>query len=233
VPSGTFDQDVQGLGYVMNASALWAHDPAALDGLSDLLGHVTPAGSLTYRQRAILVTSCASALGDSYCSLAWGSKLAAEAGADVAEGVLCGDDTPLDDSERALARWARQLARDPNTTTAGDVQSLRAAGFDDAQIFAITVFVAVRIAFSTVNDALGAPAGSAGGSLGASGSPRRRHLRPADRRVEAGFIERSVTPAPSRSVWLSQRQAVACFRPPSGTSPRRGRRRRRQTVRSR
>ena len=49
----------------------------------------------------------------------------------------------------------RQLARDPNSTTADDVQSLRAAGFDDAQIFDLTVYVALRIAFSTVNDALG------------------------------------------------------------------------------
>ena len=37
-----------------------------------------------------------------------------------------------------------------------DVQQLRAAGYDDAQIFAITLFVALRIAFSSVNDALGA-----------------------------------------------------------------------------
>ena len=140
----------------MNASKLWAHDPAALEGLSDLLGLVTRTGSLAYRQRAVLVASCASALGDSYCSLAWGTKLAAEAGVDVAERVLRGDDTSLDDSERMLARWARQLARDPNSTTSGDVAAMRAAGFDDAQIFAITVFVALRIAFSTVNDALGA-----------------------------------------------------------------------------
>jgi uncharacterized peroxidase-related enzyme len=151
-----FDDDLQGLGYVMNTSRLWAHDPAALDRLSELLAHVTDAGSLTFRQRGILVTACASALGDSYCSLAWGKKLAGDAGATVAEGVLRGDDAALDSSERALARWARQLARDPNSTTAADVQSLRAAGFDDAQIFAISVYVALRIAFSTVNDALGA-----------------------------------------------------------------------------
>ena len=152
-----FDDDLKGLGYVMNASKLWAHDPAALDGLSDLLGHVTESGSLTYRQRAILVTSCASALGDSYCSLAWGKKLASEAGADVAERVLRGDLSSLDSTERALANWARRLARDPNSTTAADVHSLRAAGLDDAQIFATSVFVALRIAFSTVNDALGTP----------------------------------------------------------------------------
>ena len=37
-----------------------------------------------------------------------------------------------------------------------DVESLRAAGFDDADLLAITVYVALRIAFSTVNDVLGA-----------------------------------------------------------------------------
>ena len=151
-----YDNDVDGLGYVMNSSTLWAYDPAALDGLSDLLGHVVRAGSLTLRQRAILITSCASALGDSYCSLAWGTKLAAEAGDGLAASVLRGDDDVLDGAEQALARWARQIARDPNATAATDVQQLRDAGFDDAQIFAITVFVALRVAFSSVNDALGA-----------------------------------------------------------------------------
>jgi uncharacterized peroxidase-related enzyme len=151
-----FDDDMKGLGYVMNVSRLWAHDPAALDALSDLLNHVTRAGSLTHRQRAILITCCASTLGDSYCSLSWGKKLADDAGAEVAARVLRGDDAPLDSPDRALARWARQVARDPNSTTAADVQLLRAEGFDNAQIFAITMYAALRIAFSTVNDALGA-----------------------------------------------------------------------------
>ena len=151
-----FDADTEGLGYVMNVTRLWAHDPAALDGLSELLGEVTRAGSLTLRQRAILVTACASTLGDSYCSLVWGNRLAEHAGSEVAAGVLRGDDDALDDSERALARWARRLADDPNSTTVADVDELRAAGFDDGQIFAITVYAALRLAFSTVNDALGA-----------------------------------------------------------------------------
>jgi uncharacterized peroxidase-related enzyme len=150
-----FDADRRGVGYVMNVSKLWAHDPEALEALSALLDHVSRAGSLTFRQRAILVASCASALGDSYCSLAWGNKLAGEAGVEFAERVLRGDDGPLDPAEQALARWARQLARDPNSTTSADVRALRVAGFADDQIFAISVFVALRIAFSTVNDALG------------------------------------------------------------------------------
>jgi hypothetical protein len=33
---------------------------------------------------------------------------------------------------------------------------LREAGFSDQQVFGITVYIAARLAFSTVNDALGA-----------------------------------------------------------------------------
>ncbi len=151
-----YDADLDELGYVMNVSKLWAYQPGTQVGLFDLIGHAVRAGSLTFRQRGILVTACASALGDAYCSLAWGKKLAGEAGADLAGGVLRGNDALLDEAERALARWARQITRDPNATDADDVQALRDAGYDDAQIFAITTFVALRIAFSTVNDALGA-----------------------------------------------------------------------------
>ncbi|WP_223164197.1 carboxymuconolactone decarboxylase family protein [Nocardioides mesophilus] len=102
------------------------------------------------------MAACASALGDAYCSLAWGGKLAGEAGDDVAAAVLGGTDAGLDPAEKALAAWARQVTRDPNGTREPDVQVLRDAGFDDGQIFGITLFVGLRIAFSTVNDALGA-----------------------------------------------------------------------------
>jgi SAM-dependent methyltransferase/alkylhydroperoxidase family enzyme len=151
-----FDSDLEGVGYVTNVSRLWAYMPAMLDGLSDLMGQATRAGSLTLMQRAVLVTAAASTLGDSYCSLAWGQKLAAESGSDVAAAVLRGEDQNLDTAEQALARWARAVAADPNATTAADLQFLRDAGFEEDQIFAITTFVALRLAFSSVNDALGA-----------------------------------------------------------------------------
>jgi alkylhydroperoxidase family enzyme len=77
-------------------------------------------------------------------------------GADVAAAVIRGEDDDLDAEARALVRWARSVATDPNAIEAGAVQGLRDAGFDETQIFAITTFVALRLAFSTVNDALGA-----------------------------------------------------------------------------
>lgn len=151
-----FDEDVAEVGYVMNASKLWAYQPRTFSGFFDLMQATTSDHGLDIRQRGILVAACASALGDSYCSLSWGSKLAAATDASTASGVLLGQDEGLTTSEKAMASWARQVARDPNGTSAADVQSLRDAGFSDARIFAITVFVALRLAFSTVNDALGA-----------------------------------------------------------------------------
>ncbi|SRR6266487_352426 len=151
-----YDDDVERVGFVTNLSRLWAHQPILHSGLFNLMGQAARAGSLTFRQRGILVVACASALGDAYCSLAWGKKLAGVTGAGVAGSVLRGDDDRLDLTERALARWARKTTRHPNSTEAHDIQALRDAGYDDAQIFAITAFVALRIAFSTVNDALGA-----------------------------------------------------------------------------
>ena len=144
------------IGYVMNATKLWSHQPALYTGLFEVLGAAARASSLSVRQRGILVTSCASTLGDAYCSLAWGQKLAGDAGAEVAGDVLRGDDDRLDQAERALAGWARRVTGEPNAIEAGDLDELRQAGYDDAQILAITVYVALRIAFSTVNDALGA-----------------------------------------------------------------------------
>ena len=48
------------------------------------------------------------------------------------------------------------MATNPNATSRADIQALRDSGLDDGQIFAITAFVALRLAFSTINDSLGA-----------------------------------------------------------------------------
>lgn len=151
-----FDEDIAEPGYVMNVTRLWAYQPATATGLFALARQAVAPDHLSVRQRFILVAACASAFGDSYCSLVWGGRLAEATDPATAAAVLRGADDGLSPSERAMARWARTVARDPNTTTDGDVQALRDAGFTDPQIFAMTVFVALRLAFSTINDALGA-----------------------------------------------------------------------------
>jgi uncharacterized peroxidase-related enzyme len=149
-----YDADLASYGFVMNLSHVWAHLPAAHTGLMDMLRLVGSGFSM--RERGILVTATASTIGDSYCSWAWGWKLTEAADAGVAAGVLSGSDAGLTPRERALATWARAVARNPSATSEADVQTLREAGWDDQEIFRATVFVALRMAFSTINGALGA-----------------------------------------------------------------------------
>jgi uncharacterized peroxidase-related enzyme len=151
-----YDEDVNDTGYVWNVSHLWAYQPDTVERLFELMSQAFKPSGLAFRQRGILVAAAASTLGDSYCSLAWGGKLAGTSDPTLAAGVLGGTDTGLTDQEKAMASWARKVVRDPNATTAADVQQLRDCGLDDGQIFAITAFVALRLAFSTINDALGA-----------------------------------------------------------------------------
>jgi hypothetical protein len=87
-----FADDRRDVGYVMNLSHAWTHQPEAHDAFMDLLGQASAAAGLSFRQRAVLVTASAGVLGDPHCSLAWGRRLAAEVGDDVAAAVLGGED---------------------------------------------------------------------------------------------------------------------------------------------
>jgi uncharacterized peroxidase-related enzyme len=151
-----YEEDVTDTGYVWNVSRLWAYQPDTVKGLFKLMSQAFQPTCLEFRQRAVLVAAAASTLGDSYCSLAWGGKLSGASDPALAAGVLTGNDSGLSDQEKAMASWARKVVHDPNATTAADVQELRETGLSDEQVFAITAFVALRVAFSTVNDALGA-----------------------------------------------------------------------------
>jgi SAM-dependent methyltransferase/alkylhydroperoxidase family enzyme len=147
--------DVEGEGFVWNVSRLWGRAPESLEHIAGVMDDAVKLGNLTMRQRGVLITAMASELGDSYCSLAWGGKLAKQTDDEFSAAALRGDDTPLEPADRALAEWARAVVRDPNATTPQDVARLRDVGFTDDQIFAITFYVAMRLAFSTFNDALG------------------------------------------------------------------------------
>ena len=147
------DADRAEFGFEMTLTRLWGYRPAVHDGLFALLREVGQ--DLSMREKGVLVVACASTRGDSLCSLAWGRRLALDTDPETAAGVIRGDDSRLKPAEQALAAWARQVARDPNGTTGADVDRLREVGYDDAAIFTITAFVGLRIAFSTVNDALG------------------------------------------------------------------------------
>jgi uncharacterized peroxidase-related enzyme len=152
-----FDADREDDGYVKNVTRLWCWRPDLFSEFATLRNGLMASSQLTDRDWAVLVTATAAERNDSYCSLAWGARLAKLAGDDVAAWIIADAPEPeLSERESALAAWARGIVRDPNATTDGHVARLREVGLGEREIFEATVFVAFRLAFSTVNGALGA-----------------------------------------------------------------------------
>ena len=142
-------------GYVANYARVWCWRPEILTAFADLRSEVVSRSSLSPSEVAVMVVATASTLGDSYCSLAWGKRLSGLAGEEAAAALLKGDEGSLSKREAALARWARKVVQDPNATTEADVEQLRDAGLGEQEIFEATVWIGMRLGFSTINDALG------------------------------------------------------------------------------
>jgi len=151
-----FANDLQTEGYVMNLTRLWSWRPDVAEEFGDVRATLLDDCELTDADVALLVAATAAARSDSYCSFAWGRRLAKHVGADAAASVVAGGLDGLDDRARTLTTWARQVVGDPNGTTSADVQGLRDVGLSDRAIFEATAHIAFRLAFSTVNDALAA-----------------------------------------------------------------------------
>jgi len=151
-----YQNDIEQQGFVMNLSRLWAWRPEVCEAFGALRTQLTGNSTLSGRELAVIVCATIASLGDSYCALAWGKKLAAATDPSTAAAVLRGSESgDMTARDRALSVWARKVARNPNAATAQDVEALRAAGFSEREIFEATAFVAFRLAFSTINDALG------------------------------------------------------------------------------
>jgi uncharacterized peroxidase-related enzyme len=152
-----YDADRDADGYVWNVTRLWGWRPDLYDAFAALRTSLMAESALTDGDWAVIVTATAAQRGDSYCALAWGPRLAKVSDDETAAQVLAGGPAPeLADRHAALADWARQVVRDPNATTERDIARLREVGLGDREIFEATAFIGFRLAFSTINDALGA-----------------------------------------------------------------------------
>lgn len=142
-------------GYVPNYARVFCHRPELMKLWADLQSgirrHVEP-------EKFELVTlAAAHALRSSYCSLAHGNKLTEHyTPEEVCAIANDAPEAPLTDAERAMLRFARKVAVDASSVTAGDVAELKAHGLEDAEVFDIAVTAAARAFFSKVADALGA-----------------------------------------------------------------------------
>lgn len=151
-----YAEDLADDGYVWDLTRAWAHQPELKEQLVRLFDATADAAGLTPRDKAVIVIAQARVVGDSYCAVAWGKRLTDWDDPQTAIAALTADDDPFSERERALAAWARTVARSPGSSTPQDVQRLRDAGFKEPQIAALTVYAGLRTAFSSINSALGA-----------------------------------------------------------------------------
>ncbi|MEV6815245.1 hypothetical protein [Micromonospora sp. NPDC051296] len=151
-----YEADVTSDGYVNNLTRVWCWRPDVLASFQALRADLLSGSDLSPRDVAVMVAATAAARGDAYCALAWGTRLAELSDEATAAKVLRGVDGGLSERDAALAGWSRQVVQNPNTTTEAHVNRLRDLGLSDRAIFEVTAWIAFRLAFSTINDALGA-----------------------------------------------------------------------------
>src|SRR5882762_1183900 len=127
--SAFLEKDRAATGYVMNLERAWAWRPDVAEAFVALRKQLTDLSGLAPREIALLVCSTARVLGDSYCSLAWGSRFAQMGGPTLAAEILRGAGADaLSAREKALQTWAEQVVQDPNGATRPQIDALRAAG---------------------------------------------------------------------------------------------------------
>ena len=151
-----FDDDLQGGGYVTNVSRLWAYLPTALDGLSDLMGQGDP-GRLPHLPPAGRARD-GRGVGAGRLVLLAGVGQEARRGRRARRGCRRHSAARTRVSTRGAGAGAVGPAGRgrPKRRHRGRRPGAARRRLRRRQIFAITTFVALRLAFSTVNDALGA-----------------------------------------------------------------------------
>lgn len=149
------------LGYVPNYAKIFSLRLEVMGAWSGLLASIR--GHMDLRRYELVTLAAARALRSSYCMLAHGTILRRQFYGPEQLAAIAGSaaDAGLEPAETAMMAFAERVAKDASSITASDVESLRAHGFTDAEIFDIAAAAAARCFFSKLLDALGAEPDSA------------------------------------------------------------------------
>ena len=141
-------------GYVPNYAKSFSHRPEVMARWGRLLAEIRrPLDDRTFE---LVTFAAAHELKHTSCSLAHGKALTPFFSDEQIVAIAQGDDLDvLDEAEREMVRFSRQVARDASTVTQADVQRLKECGVDDATIFDIAATAAGRAFFTKVLDAVG------------------------------------------------------------------------------
>lgn len=132
-----------------------AHSPAALQALWGFFGALG-GGSIPAKLGEQIAVAVADRNACDYC-LAAHTALGRKAGASVAEMSAAQAGESADPATAAALRFALKLVEQRGQVDDADLASLRAAGFNDAQIVEILAHVALNLFTNYVNVAFAVP----------------------------------------------------------------------------
>ena len=139
------------IGSVPNLFRLVANSPAALAGYLGMSGALAQ-GSLPAPTRERIALAVAQINGCNYCLSAhsfMGKNLAKLSDAEIAANRHGGS---LDPKADAAVRFAAKVVRERGHVSDADVQAVRMAGYDDAQIVEIVQHVALNTWTNYINE---------------------------------------------------------------------------------
>jgi uncharacterized peroxidase-related enzyme len=139
------------LGFVPNLFRVVANSPAALEGYLGMSGALAK-GKLPAQTRERVALAVAQINGCNYCLSAhseMGKSFAKLSEAEIAANRHGGS---LDPKADAAVRFAAKVARERGHVSDADVQAVRMAGYDDAQIVEIVQHVALNTWTNYLNE---------------------------------------------------------------------------------
>lgn len=142
-------------GYLPNFIQVFSHRPdvlARFDALLDSIKeHMDP------RRYELVTIAAAKELRSSYCMLMHGAVLmrdhySADELREIAEDP---EASGLDETDKAIMRFARKVVRDATSVSEADLAPLRAQGLTDPEIFDISAAAAARCFITKLTDSVG------------------------------------------------------------------------------
>lgn len=141
-------------GFVPNYAKVFSHRPEVMARWGQLLAEIRR--PMDERRFELVTFAAAHELRCSACALAHGRKLRSFLSDEAITALTRGLAVPsLTRAEQSMVDFARCVARDAASVTQQDVDTLREAGFTDAEVFDIAAAAAGRAFFAKLLDALG------------------------------------------------------------------------------
>lgn len=141
-------------GFVPNYAKVFTERADVMDDWATLLATIRR--RIDPRRFELVTFVAAVALRSSYCALAHG-KVLREKFLDEREmrAIVSGDRSAFSEAENAVMDLARKVAGDSSSVTAEDVERLRRAGLEEAEIFDVVATAAARSFLVKLTDSLG------------------------------------------------------------------------------